>query len=165
MEFIGFIISFLALLYLYFKQQSSVQHQQEQAGQMQEAEIEEEDPLKEFMKEMRKRDREQQEVRRPPPPPKPQLKQPKHQHRKNVASPLEEYRISSSIEKRQLKSTLEERKLIPKVGGRFLPHHEGEDEKRGPSKGKLDINRLANRRDLLIYQEIMDKPKSMRPSP
>lgn len=161
MEFIGFIISFLALLYLYFKQQSFVQHQQEKAELNQENKAEEEDPLKEFMKAMKTR--ELQEVRHMPPP-KPHPKQPK-QHRKSVSSPLEEYRISSSLEKRQLKSALEERKLTPKVGGRFLPHHEGEDQRRGPSRGKLAINRLANRRDLLIYQEIIDKPKSMRPSP
>lgn len=30
------------------------------------------------------------------------------------------------------------------------------------SRGHLSLNRLKNRRDLLIYQEIMDKPKSLR---
>ncbi len=172
MEYIGMIISFLALLYLFFKQQTFVRNQQEQAGGIKEAEEGEEgeeDPLKEFMKAMDKR--EQREVRHAPPPPhapKQSFKQhakSHKQHRKSELSPLKEYRQAGTLEKRQVKSSLEDRTIKPTVGGKFLPHHEGEENQKGPSKAELAIRRLANRRDLLIYQEIMDKPKSMRPSP
>jgi len=38
-----------------------------------------------------------------------------------------------------------------------------EHEKIAPSKVQVMVQRLNRRRDMLVYQEIIDKPKSMRP--
>lgn len=160
MEYLGIIISFLALLYLYFKQQSFARHQQEHVRPISEEELKEDDALQEFMNAMKKREQQEQAVRHAPPPPKPAKNKWKH-----AKSPLEEYRLTSSIETRKVKSSLEDRKLKPSVGERVVPHYEVEKEEEQPSRAELAVRRLDRRRDLLIYQEIMDKPKSMRPSP
>lgn len=126
MEFIGFILSILALIYITYKQHAGVK-KGEVKGQEEEA-MEEE-----LMKMLHI------PVSSAPSPPK-VPKRPKQ----------------LSLEKRQLKSPLEERTLTSRL------HHEEDKLVRNPPRVAAAVGRLANRRDLLIYKEVIDRPVGMR---
>ena len=165
-EIIGFIISLLALLYLFIQQNapskqkrySSVEQEEEEMG----------DPLRELLRVMEKEVEAKQVHHLPPPPPAPK----KRDHPKKSPSSLEKQRLASSIENRHLKSALEERQIQSRLSrhedypGRTLAHsfsHMGErNEKLKVSRLEAAVRRLSHRRDLIIYQEIMEKPKSLR---
>ena len=170
MEIIGFVISLLALLYLFFKQKSFEHHRQEHLKENEE--FSEDDPLKEFMKAIDKETAAREAAQHLPPPLPHIVKQPA----KPPLSSFEDYHLTSQIEKRKLKSTLENRHLKPKIGQRLeervlpqvtqpLHYHVRDIEVAGPSKARIALGRLSSRKDLIIYQEIIDKPKSMRPNP
>lgn len=152
MEIIGFVISLLALFYLFFKQKSL--EQQEYANDMQDEEI-----LKNKV------------VKKAGPPQPPRVKKSK----KHALPVFEDDRLIRQIEKRELKSAVDHDHLKPKISQRkevkhlmtpsFHPHLVGEREEAGPSKVKIALQRLSNKRDLIIFQEIIDKPKSMRLPP
>lgn len=160
MEYIGFIVSILALLYLFYKQMSSARRQHEHSHSIQlenEEWDEEDDPLREFKVAMERKRAAEEKVLKPVPPSLPPkiYKQPKK-------TTLEEYRLTSSLEKRKLKSALEARQQ------KILDNRNEENaaivsqmEER-PSRAKIAIQRLSNRRDLIIYQEIMNKPLGLR---
>ena len=167
MEYIGFLISLLALIYLYFKQQSFARHRREhpQVRAERPEEIEEEDALEDFMQEI---GYSMKKPSTPPPaPPTPTLKTSKKPEvrRKSVESPLTQYRLESAVEKRQLKSTLESRRLEPAVKKHRDDDGHAEEMLRHPSKAEKAIKRLQSKRDLVIYQEIISKPKSLRSYP
>jgi hypothetical protein len=168
-EFIGFIISLLALVYLFFKQQSYEHHRQAQSQDFKNEEVDEDDDLKEFMKAIDRETAARVATQHLPPRPPQIVKQIK----KPSSTSFEEYRLASQIEKRQLKSSLENRhlksKIAQKLEERTLPQiaqphsHVRDWEETAPSKARIVLGRLSNRQDLIIYQEIIDKPKSMRP--
>lgn len=174
-EIIGFIISFLALIYLFFKQQSIARYRQEHPDAFNNEELIEEDPLEEFMSTMEKKRAARKKAQHLPPPP-PSSKKSVQQTKKNSSSSLEDYRLASQIEKRKIKSSLENRQLtshlhrhleerashsiVPSLHHPITDHIETE-----PSRAQIAIQRLTSRRDLIIYQEIIDKPKSMRLDP
>jgi hypothetical protein len=169
-EFIGFIISLLALVYLFFKQQSYEHHRQAQSQDFKNEEVDEDDDLKELMKTIDRETAARDTQHLPPRPP-----QIVKQIKKPSSTSFEEYRLASQIEKRQLKSSLENRhlksKIAQKLEERTLPQiaqphsHVRDWEEKAPSRARIALGRLSNRRDLIIYQEIIDKPKSMRPPP
>jgi hypothetical protein len=146
-EVIGFIISLLALIYIFVKQSMPPKRRAEPSIEQEEEEME--DPLKDFLRSIERESAAREVVpqRKPPPPPKKKKEQKRTQHLS-----LEERRLASQLESRRLKSSLEERHLYKK------------EEEKPPesSRAQLAIQRLANRQDMLIYQEIMDKPKSLR---
>jgi outer membrane biosynthesis protein TonB len=172
-EFIGFIISLLALLYLFIKQNSRTERQAHPPGYPPEEEGKEEDPFKQYLRAIEK-EAEAREATQHLPPPLPSLppkvaKKPK----KPPPHSLEERRLQSQIEQRHMKSSLEERHLKSRFNhheelpGRTLAlpanHLHAEEERMvGPSRVQLALRRLSSRRDLIIYQEIVAKPKSMR---
>lgn len=167
MEYIGFFISLLAVIYLYFKQHSAASHPQEHPSGRMEREDLEEDPLAEFIHTMKHEAKKKSAVRPAPPPVSKQVKP----IRKGAASPLEQYRLESAVEKRQLKSPLQNRQLKPSVREhieeaplrRPIPLYPSDKIEVKPSRAEVALKRLAHPRDLIIYQEIIDKPKSMRP--
>jgi len=171
MEYIGFLISLLALIYLYFRQQSLARHRQEHLDAQIYQESDEEDALSEFIKTIQHKTDKKATVQPPPPP----ASKPVKTIRKDVASTLQAYHLESPLEKRQLKSSLESRQLKSGVrkqaeerAARDIAEaaiHAAESPQAGPSRAKTALRRLAHRRDLAIYQEIIDKPKSMRPFP
>lgn len=170
MEYIGFLISLLALIYLFFKQKSIARYRQEHPESFSDQEDVEDDSMTEFIKAIGIEDQRKAIVKLAPPAPPKQAKA----MRKGAASPLEHYRLESSVEKRQLKSPLEKRQLKPSVKRPMeetspqillTPLHLSDAIVVEPSRAEVAIRRLAHRKDLLIYLEIIDKPKSMRPSP
>lgn len=181
-EIIGFIISFLALIYLFFKQQSIARYRQEHPEAFKEEEIAEEDPLTELMKAIEKETKAREAARHLPPPPPKVIQKPKPLKPPPLAASLNDYhlesqierrRVESQVEKRKLKSSLENRTLkstlsqkLEEKGVHTIPssHHYGIEEGfTEPSRAEIALRRLTHRRDLIIYQEIIDKPKSLRP--
>lgn len=169
MEYIGFLISLLALIYLFFKQHSLARHRQQRPDGESHHVVLEDDTLAGLLKAMEHEAEQKSAAKAEPPPPPPSPKQPRP-HRKGAASPLEQYRLESAVETRRLKSALESRQLKPTVRERIeepkliTEHlHHADAIPVEPSRAEVAIRRLAHRRDLAIYQEIIDKPKSMRP--
>jgi len=168
-EFIGFIISLLALLYLFIMQNRSASRGVH-SERRQNEELIEDDPFKEFLKVVEKETLVREVAQHLPPPPPKIIKQ---QPKKKTPSALEDSRLAGQIEKRKLKSPLEDRQLRSRFNhheelpGRNLPlsaniHRVDEDNIVGPSRVYVALQRLANRRDMIIFQEIIDKPKSIR---
>lgn len=168
-EFIGFIISLLAFFYLVFKQ-NRPNHRQTPLPSRPNEELEEEDHFQEFLMSVEKK-AEAREVIQHLPPPRPKLVE---QPKKSPPLLLKDYHLKSQIEQRRLKSALEDRSIKSRFNhyealpGRTpaltaSPHCVEEERTIGPSRVQLALRRLASRRDLIIYQEIIDKPKSMRP--
>jgi hypothetical protein len=166
-EFIGFLISILALVYLFLKQRSLSRYRREHPEVFKHEELakeeEEGDSFKEIIQSMKN-----ETVTKPRPPPHPKVvPQPK---KEALASTLKDYQLASQIEKRELKSSLENRYLKTKLVQRFdetpseIAHPSHLEEGTKP-RVEVALARLSRRRDLIIYQEIIDKPKSMRPLP
>ncbi len=167
-EFIGFIISLLALFYLFIKQNSRTERQTQPTDDS--IEGKEEYPFKQFLREIKKEVEARENVQRLPPPPSP----PKVAKQSKKPRPvLEEGRLKNQIEQHRMKTSVEDRRVKSRVHqeeqpGRMVmlptrhPHIE-ENRIKGPSRVQLALHRLASRKDLIIYQEIIDKPKSMRP--
>lgn len=167
-EIIGFIISLLALLYLFVKQNFPTQRPAE-SPRYQNEEFEEDDPFKDFMKAVEKEAASREALQHLPPPPSKAIKKQK----KAKPPSLAEYQLISQIETRQIKSSLEDRHLTStfshreNLPGRSLAlsvsHRRIEEEKENrSSRVRLAMSRLVNRRDMMIYQEIVGKPKSLR---
>ncbi len=163
-EFIGFAISLIALVVLYFRNRQEVRYRLEHPEEFKDEEVLEEEeegyPLKDFIKKLEKELTEKEKLKHPSPP-LPPLPQSKEHSKRTIQ---EDYHLKSAIEQRRIKSILEDRRLKTKL---HKPDQEisqiSPDEKLlQPSKGLAAIQRLAHRRDLIIYQEIMNKPKSLR---
>lgn len=111
-ELIGFFISFLALIFLFFKNQTGVL----QKNPDDEIDLVEDDPLREFLKTLESKNQTS-------PPPLPVKKTPKpivkekpisiqtKRSKGHSLSQLEGRRLKSQIESRQLQSQIQERKL------------------------------------------------------
>jgi hypothetical protein len=162
-EFIGFFISLLALIYLYYRQYAIATRRRQQRQEAGMTEEESEDPLRVLMEEMVHKDELEKQRQMLPPP----LKKAKRVHKKAKPS-LAEYHLESDLEKRKIKSALQKRHLQPSVAKNL------EDRVLNtislsskltvrPSKAMGALKRLSHRRDLLIYQEIIDQPRSLRP--
>ncbi len=192
-ELIGFGISLLALVFLYFKNRQALSQRQRHIETIEEdEEAIEEDPLQALMlamqKEKEKRERKHQvkprplstRPKQPPPPPRQTLVQTPKTVRaapepKELRSPLEDYRLQSTLEKRKVKSALEERRLkstlthrsqeVSKMGLIHSHLHEEEDVSPQPSRIELAMRRLAHLPDLIIYQEVLSRPKGLRSDP
>jgi type IV secretory pathway VirB10-like protein len=154
-EIIGFVISLLALLYLFMKQNPAPSRRTPAPRDQEEEAVEDEDdPFREFLKEKEATEREAKTEEPLPPPSPPKIaKKPK----KPSPPSLEEYRLASQIEERRLKSALADRQLKSR-----FHHSEERNRNLRPSQAHLAVQHLTSRRDLIIYQEIMNKPKSLR---
>lgn len=188
-EFIGFIISLLALLFIFIKQTSSNKHQRQQSGHIDHEVIEEEeenenDPFTEYIKRIEKEAAVKEETARQaeisrrnrlnlssPPPIVRNVKEEKKivsaKEDKHLKSRLEDYHIKSNLREHHLKSTLEERRLVSKFRrqdkNNGVQHADsGEMEAMKPSMGKTALQRLRSKHDLVVYYEIMAKPIALR---
>lgn len=164
-EVIGFIISLLALLYLFIKENIPAQRRAHPPSYPQEEELRD-DPFNEFLKNIEKEAAAREAAKHLPPPPPKVAKQSK----KPSKTPLEEHKLSNQMEQRRLKSSFEDRHVKSKFNHReelpgrslALSHHREEERSERPSKAQLALRRLGKPRDMIIYQEILDKPKSLR---
>lgn len=168
-EIIGFIISLLALLYLFIKQNVPSQQKRYPPGYQDEEEMN--DPFKEFLKTMEK-EAEARETAQYMPPPPPPLPKKKELLKKAPSRSLEEYRPISSREERHLKSSLEGRHVKSKFNhyedlpghtlSLSLSHRDEREEKPRASRLQSAVRRLVHRKDMIIYQEVIGKPRSLR---
>lgn len=169
-ELIGFVITLLALLFLFFKNRHVTVRQEKhpQSGKrraLMEEEREEEYELKELIHTFKGQLKREKEAPLPPPP----LQKQKSAQalKKKSLSTLEEYHLSSPIEKRQVKSSLESRQLKSSLAQREISgpliYHFEERKSKVPSRASNAMTRLAHWPDIVIYTEILSPPKSMRP--
>lgn len=148
MEYIGLLISILALIFLFIKQQSAPRQSEETTPYNPE---EEDETLLEFIQ------KRENAVKKMKPPSPPQIKS-------RVKPSLEKHRIESEIEKRRIKSELEARQLKPSVrAAEDLSHLHLDGLKKFPSKAEIALKHLGEKKDLIIYQEIIGKPRALRP--
>lgn len=172
-EVIGFIISLLALLYLFIKHNhpSSRSRSTPVSSNPVDSKEEGDDFFQEFMKAIEKETASREAMQHVPPPAPPKIK--KEPYATPKSQSLQEYQLKSQIENRQLKSSLQERHIQSKISHREeLPRrsttlniaHAISEEKENlrPSRVQLAIQRLNKRQDILIYQEVMSRPKAFR---
>lgn len=169
-EYIGFFISILALVYLYIKQSSPPREGEGTASFNGSEEGEEaDDPFSAIMKEMERRaavgkvveKRPKEEVVLLPLPPA----KSKVVKKRSSSRSLEERPLTSSLKERELRNSLEKRRGKPK--GASSSKNEKIVLLPPPNHGKKSraadvVSRLAKRSDMIIYQEIIGKPKSLR---
>ena len=164
MEYIGFFVSLLASVYLFFKQQTVATPRQEHQGSDLDNDVD--GSMVEILHLMGGHEQ-RKAVHKPPPPP---LKKLPKGLRKSAATSQEQYRLES-LEKRQLKSALEKRQLskgqLNELSSDSLltPLHDTDDIINETSRAEAAVRRLSHRRYLMIYHEIISPPKSMRPFP
>lgn len=162
-ETIGFIISLIALFFLFIKQKAATMQKRNSSDYLDEEEAY--DPFKEFFKSIENEEESRTKIQQKPPHPPKKKASPK----KALSHPKEEYRVAKSLDKRQLKGDnhpIKPRVLYEEIPGRIQVHsmHHLDEENVEPKISRLQsaVERLHHRRDLLIYQEIMKKPKSLR---
>lgn len=174
MEYVGFIISLLALFYLFFKQQSDDGSKQEHPDENTNEELTDEEDREAYMR--RKKALKEEPIKQDVPsqhlPPPPQVVN--WSQKLRSLSTSEKWQSRNSIEENRLRSSLEDRYLKSKQRmntsdvcsisfSRSLRQNDELDRVIKPPRAEMAIRRLSSRRDLIIYQEIIDKPKSMRP--
>lgn len=178
-EIIGFIISLLALLYLFVSQNPAAQRQKAGSRDLNEdySEKEKDEPFKDLMEAIEKEIKRTEKIparMAASPQSLPQTLKKKLSQQNNKDYFLSNEPSSNlAMDNRHLKSSLENRHLSSPLfshgdGGRkFTYSHDhghstesyGEGKK---SKGLLMINRLTHPRDMIIYQEIIGKPIALR---
>lgn len=67
-----------------------------------------------------------------------------------------------SIEQRQLKSTLESRQIQSSIRKHEEESYHFDKTVIAPSRARVALDRLTSPREMVIYHEIIDKPKSLR---
>lgn len=170
-EIVGFAISILALLFLFFKNRRVLVHRENDVQEIKrrvfiEEEQDEEDDLKELIHAFKGTLKGEKAI-----PPLP-LQKPFEAQKRGSLSKLEGYHLASPIEKRQVKSPLESRQLKSSLAQREMAsqgvsapflYHFDEKTKVAPSRAHNAMTRLAHWPDIVIYTEILSPPKSMRP--
>lgn len=168
-ETIGFIISLLSLLYLFTRQNKSIPKRQGHESSLDESKLD--DSFKSFLKSMEKERGAPEGDLRIPLPPSPPVKkrevikrnQSPSKERGALVNAIEEHRLKREREVLRGNSLAKSREEFPRPSHSFTTSSTGErNESRGRSRIESAVHRLNNRRDLLIYQEIMGKPKSLR---
>lgn len=140
-EFIGFVISLAALIFLFFRKVSEERYRREHPKEFEEQEKQKEQAMKEWLKKMNievdEDEEEEEEEEEEIPIPKPQ---PKKMINKQPPPPLpskafKRYANDSVYEVSRLESS---------------------------SRGNTLIKGLKSRRDMIIYKELLSKPLAIR---
>lgn len=183
-DFIGFIISLLALAYLFFRRRGEARRRREHPELYKEDE-QQEDALKEFLRSMDMPVEDHPKPVRHPEPVQPKIKKAKvqtqQQHwRTNIEdrkmqTQIEQRRLQSAIDDRRLKTTIEERNLQSTLENRYADPY-GQREmvmgKEAPAYETIQssrktrvqylLERLPSKKEMVILQEIINPPKAMR---
>ncbi len=158
MDWVGFVISALALLFLFFRN-AMKKNEPVIKGEVKEEEPEE-IPLHEFLKEVERRERVQEEKVAPPKPLVPQMLKRKRDslELRHLVSPLKNEHIKSKTENRHLVSPLGTRKVKTEI-----EPGSGSVEGRVAEKSlaKVILDELKHPKNMLIYYEIFGKPKGL----
>jgi hypothetical protein len=170
MDWVGFVISVIVLIFLFFKntikKYDASQQAIEEEDEYEEEEFEE-NPLSEYLKEIeRKRKIAEQKksvtplkVSAQPLPAYQKSSQQKKQEdlrERQLVSPLQNKRIESKTEQRHLISPLKSRHLKSSITP--LETDELEESR---SRAKMILEGLHHPKDMLIYHEIFGKPKGL----
>lgn len=184
-DFIGFFISLLALAFLFFRKRREAQRRREHPElYKEEEEQQEEDSLKDFLKSinMPVDERHPQRPVRQYEAMQPKIIKIKAQtqtekivtEEKRLKNQIEKRQLQNSIDDRRLKNTIEERKLESNLENRYAdPYGVTDTGKNAPSyeiiQGVIHrsrvqeyLDKLPNKKEMVIFQEIIGPPKGMR---
>lgn len=154
-QIIGYIISFLAFLYLFRKREAPQEPPESEEESRQTGKVRHSQNFQRHLE--REAEMKKKRLKKMPPPPKNSQYSSEHPLKDHhLSSELEKRKIKGDVEKRQLRSSLEMRSIAPS-------YHNEHEENRAPSRAYQMMQRLAHRRDLIVYQEVIGKPKSLRP--
>lgn len=185
-DFLTFVFTVMVLIILYFKKK----WEKKMREQHPEQQSEQEKALSEFlrslegdMEEMKEQEKEPvivREVKRAPPPPPQEVEKEyelQHATRRTVS---DSFKFESDLETYRQKSVVEDHYLQPKIKeelfeslGDNVVSSELTQEVDAYEIAKVDersrlsnkLHQLASMRDLVIFHEVMGKPKSMRQEP
>ncbi len=160
-EFIGFAVSLLSLLFLFFRNRRQLAGQGEPRDPQEE--FPEDDPIQAFLKVMEK-----ERLKREAPPSTPPIAyRPAYAEVKKSKKKTskEDTLAKNQLEKRKLASPLEKQQLVSPLTKRHEAHYytHGVEILQKPARIRLMVERLADLKDLVVFREILDKPKSLRP--
>lgn len=161
-EFIGFFISLIALLFLFFRGRSLEKYRREHPEAFGD-EKEEENILIPILQEVNREEEEKEKFFSP------KRIQDRGQQDEKPFSKIEKRHLVSNVEKRHLKSELEQRRLKNGLEGRQLATRLSQDKTLHLENiQKLDeprivqkLKALSHLKDLVIYQAIVGKPKGL----
>lgn len=173
-ELIGFVISIIALIFLFFRGRAIERYRQEHPEAFGNDSLSDEDPLKELLKSIDEDEDEDEESEVPIVVPK--ITKPKpiaakiNPYRneplssiegRHLITNIEKRKLKSEVEMRHLKSDLDDRRLATRLSNENLFRMEMADRKVGEPRISKTIERLPHLRDMVIYQAILGKPKGL----
>lgn len=188
-EFIGFLVSIFTLFFLYIKKNREERRRRQHPEQNESEEAGSEDALKDFLRSLEMdmdemEENQKKQIRQPPsPPPLPPVVNPKKtstKPEKRLRTVQDEFSYKTKIEDFRQVSAVEERNFQPGITNKqfedFGAHVVSEDlnvknarayqitDSLTESRLSKFVHQIPSRRDLLIYQEIMMRPKAFRQS-
>lgn len=186
-DFIGFIVSVLAMLFIFGRHIFSSRRRQQHPEEADLDERKQKQALKTFLKsldvEMDELDEEEEmEAKRPKPvlkkepPPPPKMEERPKPHRKvqddyRFQTKVEQRRFETAVEQRSLKTAVETRKR--EFGANIISHeliHAPDAYARSltklqkPSQAANLVSKLGSKKDMIILQEILNPPKAFGPT-
>lgn len=178
-EIIGFLISLVALMILSFKKRLDNRHQTDylSSSDQEEEEWDRDDPIQAFLKIIEERAKKQgptpQTIGRGPPlAPNSQAKMVNRPtvKPKTSAIRLEDQRLKSRLEDKQLHSQLKEGTVTPhnqpkeaETSFKIMDDMAEAAERRSkPSAASQLLKSLPNRKEFILYYEILGKPKRLQ---
>lgn len=168
-EFIGFLISLVAILFLFFKGSYDARQRRKNppynfVDEDEEEEFDEDDPIREMIKIMQG---EKEQLIAPPPskaqPPKEVRPAAKPQKYTSLAehqlrSKLEDHKLKSTLENRRLSSKLEQRKVQPSMG----TYDTLQRVEQPPPRVATLLQEFGSLRKLVLAHEILSPPVALR---
>lgn len=183
-EFIGFIISMIAMIILFFKRAIEKKRHEQNPEFYQELEQKKESQLREFIKAFDLQnyddDEDDEEVEEDRPPPMKQQNQLSMTEKKShsplnlsgnkysFAGKLEKYHSKTAIENRQLESKIDERYTIKSVIGSHVEEEEVQidpyaiQSKARTSRSRNILFHSVSKKDLIVINEVIGPPKSLK---
>jgi hypothetical protein len=179
-EIIGFVISLISILFLFFKKRIDDTYRQNHPEQIEEEdELAEGDPVRDLLRSLeRETEKRTSLLKKPPAPPAPNSRT-----MQSIATSSSKVKkigstglqsSKSSLEKRQIKSQLEDRRLTPSLREKeeersrhaltnSLPSTDHSDRQSGKaSRAALFIKQLPSLKSIVVYKEIFGKPKGLQ---
>lgn len=166
-QFIGFIIILIFAFFLAYKRIKEERLRRKNPEKFEEERREQQAKLKNFLKSLEV-DMEEEEIPRPKPspPPKPKPPAPKPKPHRTVGNEfsykadLDKYKSKVDLEGFKYKTTLEDRyKRQPKPTD--APAYEVA-YKEGPPRIRTLLERLSSKKEMVLFQIIMEPPKGLR---
>lgn len=155
-ELIGFVISLIALIFLFFKNKPASDRNQIHPGGIEE-ENEENDPLREFLKSLEEEMGNEDQHRQPPPAP-PKIKQVQIQ---NMPKPKPtNYKREDPSRKKPMDVRRKEKDLIL-FNEKMNDIDHLQPKAKQPSRLNQLVHHLPNKRQMIIYQQLLNKPKGL----